>query len=556
MTVYWVVWDAAASWIVDRLTADGSLPAVHALRSAGSRAAARPPAPNCQTPPSLATLFTGTWSQEHGVTGFSVPAHDTAGGHQSGFAARFPARPPVWRTLAERGRSGAFVHAPWVFGDSDTDGTVGAVGPGVDAAIEAYQGRVARHDLFRPVGATTACWPVGDLPIDIEIAGDSSGATLRANGVVHELTPERDWVAVRLDHTTGFWVRHIGDAVVRTGSWRVRTAGSNEALVRRLAETPVFAGEGLGSLYRKGIFGPRLTEGGNGRAEEMFLSSVDCVVRSFDAAVRMVLAGHRADLVVIYLPWTDDVGHELAGWCDERSAAYRPDVAGRVWELLRRCYREADRLLGQVLRRATERDTVLLSADHGIVGGTHLVHVNELLIRSGLAARGVDGVDGGLDLNRSEVVYHPANNGLLVVNHDGLAGGIVPTGQVGQTMRRAMAALVRHGPYVTGFLDGHARPVGWHDAGSTAYLVLANDCQPSAAVDGGAVLRSMPKSGAHVINTGDGRLHATFAAMGPGVPAGADLGVVPNTLGARLVLHHLGAGPKPDVLAGLGGTPR
>lgn len=38
MTVYWMVWDAAARWIVDRLEAEGALPAVSELRARGCRA--------------------------------------------------------------------------------------------------------------------------------------------------------------------------------------------------------------------------------------------------------------------------------------------------------------------------------------------------------------------------------------------------------------------------------------------------------------------------------------------------------------------------------------
>src|SRR5687768_12321598 len=114
MTVYWLVWDAAAHWIVDRLDHEGSLAAVRRLRSAGVRAAARPPSPNCQTPSSLATLFTGTSSAEHGVTGFNVPGgdDDPVELQRSGFDPSFPARPPVWRVAQQQGLRVAFVHAP------------------------------------------------------------------------------------------------------------------------------------------------------------------------------------------------------------------------------------------------------------------------------------------------------------------------------------------------------------------------------------------------------------------------------------------------------------
>jgi hypothetical protein len=519
VTVYWVVWDAAANWIVDRLDAEGALPAVRALRTGGARAAGRPPTPNCQTPPSLATLFTGTSTREHGVTGFTVPDGKVFGAHRSGFGAEFPARPPIWRVLGDHGLRSAFVHTPWVFDDS------GHVGPYVDAAIEAYNGRLAMHEVLAGDGD----WPVGGFPVRVD------GSVLHAGGVAHELTPAGGWVPVRLDPRTGFWVRYLGDRLVRTGTWQVRVGGTNAPLVRDLADTPVFAGIGVGSLYREGLFGPRLVDGGDGGAEREFMSSVDCIVRSFSAAVTAVLSRHNADLVVIYLPWTDDVGHEMLGWCDPRSGAYRPDATEQVWPYLRQCYQDADRVLGQVLGRAGDQDTVLLCADHGMVGSTHLLHVNEILIEAGLAERADD---GGLDLVRSTVVYHPANNGQLVVNSDLVAPGLTES-----VLAKAKDALR---DYVTGFLDG-------------CYLVLRDDWQPSDVVDGGKVLRPLVKSGSHVVNTGDGRLHATFAVKGPGIPPGVDLGVVDNSLGARVASHQLGVGERPDLSAAhdiRGGRPR
>jgi hypothetical protein len=150
------------------------------------------------------------------------------------------------------------------------------------------------------------------------------------------------------------------------------------------------------------------------------------------------------------------------------------------------------------------------------------------------------------------VIYHPANNGSLWVNHDALPGGVVPAGRVGDVMRQAMTileAITADGrPVVTGFLDEHGRRLTPGAAGALAYVVLSDDYQPTAAADRGAVVRPMIKTAAHVVNTGSDRLHATFAAIGPGIPAGVDLGVLDNTLGAGLVLHELGDGDLPAAL--------
>ncbi|MGH3682623.1 MAG: alkaline phosphatase family protein, partial [Natronosporangium sp.] len=116
MTVYWVVWDAAAAWLVDALDAEGALPAVRRLRRTGIRASARPPAPNCQTPAALATLFTGTGTDTHRVTGFDLPGgpDQPVEWQRSGFEPGVLAAEPVWQAARAAGLRTAFVHVPWV----------------------------------------------------------------------------------------------------------------------------------------------------------------------------------------------------------------------------------------------------------------------------------------------------------------------------------------------------------------------------------------------------------------------------------------------------------
>ncbi|MGW4894279.1 alkaline phosphatase family protein [Kitasatospora sp. NPDC004240] len=544
MTVYWVVWDAAAHWVVDRLEREGALPAVTRMRAGGTVAAARPARPNCQTPPSLATLFTGTWPAEHGVTGYTVPgAGDGLADHVSGFAPRFPAVPPVWESASENDLRSAFVHAPWVFDEQS------AVGQYVDGAVEAYSRRLTRHAVLELTpGGGPRHWDVGGHLVEVE-TGAGGEVRLATAGAELVAGPDGRWRPLALDADgLGTWVACVRTPerllLAHTGVWVPRTGGRNRRLVRRLRDCPPFAGEGVGPLYRAGVFGPRLAEGGDGSAEEVFLSSVECATRAFGAAADAVLAEHAADLVVVYLPMTDDVGHELLGFCDEKSAAHRPDIADRVWSYLERCYRGSDAILGRVLDRAGPEDTVVLGADHGMVGSTHLVHVNDHLVRAGLAAVATA---GALDVARSRVIYHPANNGSLWATEQD------DPVRAGAAMARALAALrtltdpADGRPVVRGFLDADGCPLADEDAPPpVAFLVLDDDYQPSSLLTGdGGVVRPCAKSGAHVVYTGDPRLHAIHAATGPGIPAGTDLDTVDNTLPARLVLRQLGVGTAP-----------
>ncbi|KPI16960.1 type I phosphodiesterase/nucleotide pyrophosphatase [Actinobacteria bacterium OK074] len=539
MTVYWLVWDAAAHWIVDRLTAQGALPNVARLRAAGVGAAAHPPAPNCQTPPSLATLFTGTWPEEHGVTGFRIPG--TGGAVEESAAAFAPGRcavPTVWQRAAEAGLRTAAVHVPW------TIGADGRAEQGIDVALEAYSDRIDRQAAL-PLTGGREHFAVGPHPLDVTPEGDR----IRVRSGERSVTlgeGDAGWRQLRLGSDSGIWLRlvAVGDRriLLRTGAWRPRVVGHDRTLTGALTEDgalPVFAGEGVGPSYRAGLLGPRLVDGGDGFAEDLFVSSVGCVQRSFEAPARTVLWRHAADLVVMYLPTTDDLGHELIGWCDPKSAAHRPDVAERIWQRVTTVYGWADRLLGEVLDRAGEQDSVLLGADHGIAGTAWSVHPNEALIAAGLAARTPE---GAVDPGRSQVLYHPADNGSLWVNHADLPGGLVPRSAARALLDRAEAALRSvtdpsgTRPVTTGFTASPGC-----DPAVVRHVLFDPDCLPSATLrPDRAVVAPVRKPGAHITNNGDPRLHAVFAARGPGLAPGVDLGTVDNTVPAQVALRQLG----------------
>ncbi|SCG72365.1 alkaline phosphatase family protein [Micromonospora humi] len=530
MTVYWVVWDAGARWLVDGLDARGRLPNVRRLQAAGVRAAARPARPNCQTPPSLATLFTGTPAHVHGVTGFRVPDRRRFGASRSGFDPAVCAVPPIWRRLGVRS---AFVHVPWVF---DPDGQVGAY---VDAAVEAFSGRLARHAVLRPSPGGV---PLVDALPEAAMVTAAPGGTV-VTGPSGAVRVTDSWVEVDLGGGLGCHVRLVsrpdGGVLLRTGVWRTRCAGGDPALVRLLRGLPAFAGESAGSVYRSGDLGVRLPEGGDGAAEELLLSSLEPAARTFAVAADVVLDRHRADLVVVYLPMTDDIGHELAGWVDASGPGYRPELAGPGWNLLARAYRTADAILGRVLDRAGPDDTVLLTADHGIAGTTHDVYPNAALAAAGLATP--DG-RGGVDPERSAVVFHAAGDGSLWVNPrvraqdparpwlraavDVLAATAGPAGQ----------------PVLVGLADGRGDPVGEPAGRDHVYCRFAAGLMAQPRLPGnGTAYAPTRKSGGHLSSDGDPRLDAVYAAAGPGLPTGVDLGRIDNAEIAAVVEGALSA---------------
>lgn len=543
--VVWLVVDAAASWVVQRLLDEGALPAFGRIKRSGVFAAARPPAPNAQTPPGLATLFTGSAPDDHGVTGFAVP--DPRRGMlavRSAFDRACLRRPLVWERLGAHGRATALSHVPWAV---DARG----VAPGCRLALHGFGRRIARGGVVELSGARVDV-PVGGIEARAVRNGDDVSLTSAAAAAVTLTAAVGGWMRWAPTTEVPLLVRAVrrpADGrllLLFTGSWE-QAHGPGAAAARVAKECGPVIGEGLGRAYRAGALGPRLAEGGDGSAEALFLDSVRQAAGYFAGSGRRVLeASADVDLVVVYQPCIDDVEHELIGWCDADSPAHRPDIADRVWPLLARAYRWADEQLAAILAAVGPDAAIVVSSDHGMAGVTHELHVNEVLAAAGLLELGDDRqpVPG-----RSAIACSPAANGSLLVNERSLPGGIVDSADRGLVLEAARHALLDRSVSVAGRTAVHdvvlRRP---GDANGDATVALARGFHLSTERGpGGAFVTAHAKSGSHLSNIGQPALEGIFAATGHGVATLGDVGSIDNRDVASFVAKLAGLGAAVEV---------
>src|SRR5438128_7751203 len=100
-----ISWDGAASWVVDRLLAEGRLPNVARLARMGVRVDCMTPAYPSKTFPGHAALWTGAYGDVNGITDNSTPLlpraeHTLLEGQ---FAGELQAE-PLWLSAARAGK--------------------------------------------------------------------------------------------------------------------------------------------------------------------------------------------------------------------------------------------------------------------------------------------------------------------------------------------------------------------------------------------------------------------------------------------------------------------
>jgi predicted AlkP superfamily phosphohydrolase/phosphomutase len=323
--------------------------------------------------------------------------------------------------------------------------------------------------------------------------------------------------------------------------------------VAALRDTEGFVGNGGSRLYEEGRLGPPLWAGGDGTAERRYLETVRLVVRQFSRLLDFGYHSTRWHLLVGYLPYPDEALHLWKGYLDPTLPGFDAALAARLRPYMDEVLRISDGYVGHLLEHTRNDQVLAVAADHGQIGIDRVLRPNVVLVRAGLLALDPS---GGIDLFRTQAIYFPGNSGYFLINRAGRPGGIVrPEDEDGVRARLTAALRAVRDPedgheVVTELIDVRAADpalgVGG-PSGGDVYLNLAPRYYLSAATRGDPVTR-VPPAGEHMLDPGRRDMRAAFALAGPGVAAGADLGLIRQVDIAPTLCALLGIDPPPETV--------
>ena len=592
--------DGLGAALAEDAMARGVMPRLARLRARGASARGVVSALPTKTAPGHAALFTGAWGDRNGITGNEVPVPGASVLEtQSGYSSTPLSAEPLWVAAARQGLDAVVVSAPNVFpfsaytgghlrGAAGTrltlcDGYQGVDGPegvltaaslrwgpaaGALSALPPHRGEASAAAL-EIAGARIDAWAFDDPadPVDgldtLRLAVDADPAT----GVALKASPPGDDAAafgalgVALgggEATIFFRLHELAADGSRVLLWHSaphlfvsNTPGLEEGALRASGG---FAGNGAGRAYDEGALGPRLWDGGDGTAEARYVESVALVARQMERHDAFALARTRFDLLVTYLPYPDEALHRWLGRLDPGLPGHDPALAAKLRPYLDRVLAIVDAHVGR-LEDASGRGAVLVVAtDHGMTSAARTFRPNAALREAGLLALDAE---GRVDLSRTLAVYSPGNTGYVRVNRAGLPGGIVPAHEEAAVRRQAAAALLAARDPATGLPLG-VRVFDMHDAragevpargGTAAGDLFVEIGAPGFLISAdhrGAVASPRAPEGAHFQDPASRPMQGALVLAGPGVRAGADLGVVRQIDVAPTVSALLGMDPPRD----------
>ena len=543
------------------------IPAMHRLfLEAACADGARPHFP-AVTAPSHASIWTGAWGDEHGVTGSLVtPAAVPIDSLVDGFSYHQLNAEPLWIAAARQGRSVVahhVTHAPGVPGYPGR--TVAArhelqrvarsaldqVGT---AALNGYNRRVAsasvlsnRTHRFRPGPSWSGdSGAVRSMELALTVGADSLFVRwIRGNPARLIVAPKRDLraavevpvipadttsprsrplarhfsgpVSSRLADSTKVSLRLRAFHVSPSGEEflivipEVRAVEANTTVVAAAydAASPGWVGNVPFHLWREGLLGDTLTDGA---AEWRLLELGELVTDGFMRGTRWAL-DRKPQLLLDYFSLGDDIDHALLGRSDPRVR----DLRDRLWELV-------DLRLAALMNAAsrTPGAMLLVTGDHGMRVADRTWHVNTTLQRAGFLSADSN---GQVQLERTTALSPTGY--WITVNDLQRPAGIVPVAARGPLLDslerflldlrddRGRAVVTR--TFRAGTVEGDSLGIGG-ETGGDLYYDVADGNMWSGRLDPAEFTPRRP-GGEHGYPSVSPEMRTVLCAFGPDIAA-------------------------------------
>jgi predicted AlkP superfamily phosphohydrolase/phosphomutase len=388
--IVWLILDAAGYEITTRCIQAGVCPSLSTIQTEGFLGPSRPPHPNCETPPALRALFSGSEPAESGIWGYQMPDYEGRLERTlSGFAVRVSGAPAIWEELEQRDRSYTLFNAAF-----RKDPVWGKGYAGIDLLLDGYRNYLPDSSWIR-IGAGQERLKFGGATVRVE-SEDDLVRLHRGRRSIASLAPG-EIQPVRLSRNATAISYSTGKTLFLSSSSRPHVRFSKDLHGRSEQIVP----ESIyhGSLFR---FSRNIEE--LSIDEEMRVS--EYVTAQMGELALSVVRELRSTLTILYFSLIDELCHV---YLDQIEGSW-PE--GRAAELLRRCYGLIDSHIGKMMGCLDENTLLVLSADHGQAPYRRALHFNDLLAQEGLVRRGKK----AYDLRRSVAYYHPANCGQVVVN--------------------------------------------------------------------------------------------------------------------------------------------
>lgn len=399
----WVVIDGLPFQFVKTYLCPETMPVLTQMMMSKCLTPLEPLYPNCQTPPSLFSIWSGRPSEQHGILGYDTPDTDVFSMFHNSFMAWPSHIDMVWDKYAHAGYRVRLHHVPFV--------DEAKLSPLMVARSDVYSQRLWSSQTV----ALSAVLNIEPLSLSIGFTQINEQLTkldiVSPDGKIRHLVPHNEVVDLPLPD--GESLPHLSMLISHNGQEWVcsllgknvyRTSPSVDVIKDRHQLT--FCHKALTESYRQGLLGDKLSQGGGGQAEEALLLSLEKVHRCFLEELAKGCSRQDADLYAGYYPVFDLALHELLGLQSLVSSA------SHITKIMTQLLLWVEEVAQTLTESLNDGEVLVMNSDHGMQPIQYTCYLNQMMVQKGW----LKFKEGGkIDWSNTIAAYHPAENGTLSI---------------------------------------------------------------------------------------------------------------------------------------------
>jgi len=371
-----------------------------------------------KTAPGHASLFTGYFSDHHGITGNSVFLADFSKNNiletQNGFRPKALQNKAeaIWITLAKKGISTRVYQATHSLPLATH---INSQNPLLLKNLKIFEGYLVRgsnkviefNSLEQSQDTLYKTLKLEDKNLEFKKTSPTT--------IEFKESTSKQWTTLNLGHLNKKTIQFSSGKsldlifIMANNKDYLYFSHLNQISIYPETKTPskhphAFGANGAGYAFSGGVFGPTLQKTlnpNNNSAEKAYLETVLNAIDSNTKNTLYFQKTHgRGQVEFHYLPFPDELLHQWAGYLLPTSPFYKKDLASVYWNIFNELFSGIAKHLNLVI--GTDLSNITFVTDHGMDYKSKSLYLNSLLKKMGYL--NVD-TSNNIDLPNTKVVY-------------------------------------------------------------------------------------------------------------------------------------------------------
>ena len=185
--------------------------------------------------------------------------------------------------------------------------------------------------------------------------------------------------------------------------------------------------------------------------EKAFLEQAKEVLREKEAMLDLELTRFEDGVLFCYFGSPDIIQHMFWRYTDSEHPLYEKDALQADKDTIRSWYIRMDNILGRVMKKASEKDTLIVLSDHGFDTFRRIVHINSWLRKNGYLKLKDPGARSGsellADIDWPKTKAYSIGFGAIYINQQGQEReGIVKPGSETESLKKEISTKLEDWP--------------------------------------------------------------------------------------------------------------